>query len=556
MGVFLFRNRLVYVALLFLCTWIVLMGRLFYVQIMENKQLASLALTQRVQEVPVAVARGDILDRNGVSLTNSSLHYSVLLFPHQIPNRVETAESLAPILGLAIQQIVIQIQKHEQPFKLKSDLDAVTAAKINRLGLAGVIAVEERLRYGFDNSAAHVLGYINASDNRGMSGIEQAFDSVLRTDQVEAVGALVDGGHQLIPGLGYKRFKLENEKPPAHIMLTLDNTIQHKVEMVMDRTLKAGAVVVLQPYTGEVLAMASRPSFNGNDLASYLNRPDAPLLNRAIGGFQPGSVFKIVVAAAALEEGLVKPSDIFEDPGYVDVGKLRFKGWNFEQGGNGTISFKEAMAYSSNPVFIQIGLKLGPRRLVEYAQKFGFGSAIDIGVEGETGGNLPDPDTTYPGDIANMSIGQGKLEASPLQIASMMAIIVNDGIRATPRLIEKVISAQGTTLHYFPVSTGKRVISKQTAEQVRSMLAMVTQAGTGQAAMVDKIGTAGKTGSAETGRVGTTGNSINHAWFAGYAPLKNPQYVIVVLVEEGMSGGNVAAPIFKEIVETLLGNNG
>lgn len=552
MGVFLHRDRLVYVALVFLCAWLVLIVRLFDLQILENKELASLALTQRVQEVPVAVARGDILDRNGVPMTNSALHYSVLLFPDQIINKVDTAELLSPIVGLGIQQIVIQIQKQRQPFKLKSDIDAVTAAKINALGLAGVIAAEEKLRYGFNNAAAHVLGYINDSDNRGMSGIEQSFDSVLRTDQVEAVGAMVDGGHQLIPGLGYKRFKLAKEKPPGHVLLTLDDTVQHKVEMVMDRMLQTGAVVVLHPYSGEVLAMASRPSFNGNDLASYLSRPDAPLLNRAIAGFQPGSVFKIVVAAAALEEGIVSPTDTFTDPGYIDVGKLRFKGWNFDQGGNGVISFKEAMAYSSNPVFIQVGLKLGPRRLVDYAQKFGFGSAVDIGVEGEAEGNLPDPDTTYPGDIANMSIGQGKLEASPLQVASMLAVIVNDGVRVAPRLVEKVVSSDGTTLQYFPVSTGKRIISKQTAQQIRSMLTAATQIGTGQAAMVERVGVAGKTGSAETGRIGTKGKSINHAWFAGYAPLKNPQYVIVVLVEEGMSGGNVAAPIFKEIVEALL----
>ncbi|HBS58486.1 MAG TPA: penicillin-binding protein 2 [Firmicutes bacterium] len=552
MGVFLFRGRLAALAFFFLCGWLLLVGKLFHLQVLENKKLAGLALAQRVQEVPVAVARGDILDRNGQALTNTSLHYSVLLFPGQIANKVETAESLSSYVQMPARQIVMQMQEFSRPFKLKTDVDAVSAGKVNSLGVPGVVAVEERLRYGFNNQAAHVLGYINASDNRGMSGIEQAFDSVLRTQQVEAVAALVDGGQQLIPGLGYKRIILAGDKPPAHVVLTLDSQVQRKVEMVMDRRMKTGAVVVLQPYTGEILAMASRPGFNGNDLAACLNRPDAPLLNRAIAGFQPGSVFKVVVAAAALEEGVVTAEDMFYDPGYIDVGKLRFKGWNFDKGGNGRISFMEAMAFSSNPVFIEVGLKLGADHLVDYARKFGFGSPTDIGLEAEAGGNVPDAEDMFPGDLANMAIGQGQLEASPLQVASMIATVVNDGVRVTPRLVEKTIAYSGTTLRKFPVAAGKRIITKGTAAQLRTMLAATTKNGTGQGALAEKIETAGKTGSAETGRTDASGKGINHAWFAGYAPVKNPRYVIVVLVEEGRSGGDVAAPIFKEIVEELF----
>jgi penicillin-binding protein 2 len=553
MGIFFYQRRIVVLVLFFFSICCLLVGRLGYLQIVDGKRLASLAVAQRVQEVPLEIARGDIVDRHGASLTNTALHYSVVVFPDQITNKVKTAEMLGPYVGISPQSIIIQMQKQRRPFKLKTDIDAVRAQKISGLNLEGVVAVTEKLRYSYNNNAAHILGYINASDNRGMSGIEQAYDSVLRTDQVESVGALVDAGQNLIPGLGYKRMKFAAEKPAADVVLTIDSALQRKVELVMDRTMKSGAVIVLQPFTGEILAIASRPNFNGNDLVPYLNRPDAPLLNRALAGFQPGSVFKVVVASAVLEEGIVKPTDTFYDPGYIEVGKLRFKGWNFDRGGNGKINFKEAMAYSSNPTFIEVGLKLGPQRLIDYAQKFGFGNSVDIGVEGEAMGNLPDIDNMYPGDIANMSIGQGKLEASPLQVASMIATIVNDGIRVPPYLIQKLVSQDGTTLRKIPISPGKRIISKQTASQIRDMLAMTTQIGTGQAAMVEKTGTAGKTGSAETGRIDAVGKSINHAWFAGYAPLKNPQYVIVVLVEEGMSGGNVAAPIFKEIVEEISG---
>lgn len=549
---FLFRHRLIGLAVCFLAGWLLLIGKLFNVQIVDNKKMAEMALAQRMQEVPVAVARGDILDRNNVSLTNTSSHYSVLLFPGQVTHKEETAEGLSSCLDIPPQQIMAQLQKAVQPFKLKTDVDAVTAGKVNSLGLTGVIAVEEKLRYGFDNYAAHILGYINTSDNRGMSGIELAFDSVLRTEQVEAVAALVDGGQRLIPGLGYKRIKLAAAKSPAHVILTLDSNLQRKVERVMDRRVETGAVVVLQPYTGEILAMASRPNFNGNDLALSLTRKDAPLLNRAIAGFQPGSVFKVVVAAAALEEGIVNPEDIFYDPGYINVGKLRFKGWNYDKGGNGRISFREAMVFSSNPVFIEVGLKLGPAALMEYARKFGFGTSSELGIAEETRGNLPEPEAMHPGDIANMAIGQGMLEASPLQVASMIAAVVNNGVRVRPRLVERTMTGDGTILESFPPSAGKRIMSKQTARCLQNMLAETTVRGTGQGAMVEKVGTAGKTGSAETGRLDAGGKSINHAWFAGYAPVKNTQYVIVVLVEEGRSGGDVAAPIFKEIVEEIF----
>lgn len=552
MGIFLFHSRLVCVAVCFLCGWLALAGKLFTIQVMDNKKLANMALSQRVQEIPIAVARGDIVDRNGVTMTNMSSHYSVLLFPGQIANKVQTAEQLSPLLNESPQQIITHMQNAARPFKLKTDIDAVTAGRVNSLALPGVIAVEEKLRYGFNNYAAHVLGYINASDNRGMSGIEQAFDHVLRTGQVEAVAAMVDGGQHLIPGLGYKRIRISSGKPPAKVVLTLDSQMQRKVEAVMDRRMKSGAVVVLQPYTGEILAMASRPSFNGNELTPYLNRPDAPLLNRAVAGFQPGSVFKVVVAAAAMEEGIAMPEEMFNDPGYIDVGKLRFKGWNFDKGGNGRISFKEAMVFSSNPVFIEVGLRLGAARLVEYAGKFGFGSAPDLGIGDEDQGNLPDPDAMHPGDIANMAIGQGMLEASPLQVAAMLGAVVNDGMRAMPRLVEKTMTGDGAVLQRFPVAASKRIISKRTAERLRDMLAETTRSGTGQGAMAETVNTAGKTGSAETGRTDAGGKSINHAWFAGYAPVKNPQYVIVVMVEEGRSGSDVAAPIFKEIVEEIF----
>jgi peptidoglycan glycosyltransferase/penicillin-binding protein 2 len=298
--------------------------------------------------------------------------------------------------------------------------------------------------------------------------------------------------------------------------------------------------------------MASRPAFDANNLGEYLGRETAPLLNRAVAAYQPGSVFKLAVAAAALEERVGTPGDKFFDPGYIDVDGLRIKGWDFEKGGRGELSFADAMAYSSNPVLIQVGMKLGAARFVEWADRLGFGQKTRLEFDGEADGNLPAADSVYPGDLANLSIGQGTLEATPLQIACLVATIVNDGVAVDPYIVSRLTAADGAVVKSFPASRGRRVLSRRTAGQMRAMMQAVTRYGTGQAADVARAGAAGKTGTAETGRTGPGGRSVSHAWFAGYAPLDNPRYVMVVFVEDGMSGGDVAAPIFQEIAAQVL----
>jgi peptidoglycan glycosyltransferase/penicillin-binding protein 2 len=189
---------------------------------------------------------------------------------------------------------------------------------------------------------------------------------------------------------------LADNSGPSHVVLSIDSRVQKIVENVMDQQVDKGAVVVLRPGTGEILAMASRPAFDANNLGEYLGRATAPLLNRAVAAYQPGSVFKLAVAAAALEEQVVRPEEKFYDPGYIDVNGLRFKGWDYEKGERGTLTFAEAMAYSSNPVLIQVGMRLGAAKLIDYAGRFGFGRRPGLGFDGEADGNLPAPDSVYP----------------------------------------------------------------------------------------------------------------------------------------------------------------
>lgn len=549
--VYCFSRRLACLYILLLFCGIALLCRLAVIQLVDSGRLATAALYQRVEEVAVDIPRGNILDHHGTPFTNNAVHYSIIIFPRQLADWRQAAAELAVFTNMQDAVILDQLAGQYRPFKLKTDVDAVTAQAVNGLRLPGVLAVAENMRYGNENLAAHVLGYINSADNLGMSGVEAAYDRELRGLTPAYVAALVDGTQNIIPGLGYKKIA-PMQGPLADVMLTLDYRVQKIVESVMDRRVAKGAVVVMRPDTGEILAMASRPNFDANDLSNYLQRSEAPLLNRAIAAFQPGSVFKMVVAAAALETGITTPTETFFDPGYIDVGHLRFRGWDYQAGGHGPITFKDAMAYSSNPVFINIGLRLGAARLIDYASRFGLGRVTALGLPGEAAGNLPAADTLYPGDIANLSIGQGSLEVTPVQMATVLTTIVNDGVMIPPYVVEKVIFPNGAVVPVHKRRENTRVISQHTARQLREMLTAVTTYGTGQAAYVANGGAAGKTGSAETGQRNQNGESLDHAWFAGYAPLNHPRYVVVVFVEGGMSGGEVAAPVFHDIVKEIL----
>lgn len=529
-----------------------LISRLFYLQVMENENLVRQSLSMRMQEVPLQIARGQILDRKGLSLTNATQIFTLIVFPQQIGNMQHATMQLARVTDLGTDFFLSKITGQTQPFKMHMNIDRITAQKINALKIPGMVVVPEWVRYGYDSLASHVIGYINSADNEGVSGIESMYNDILRGNQSEYATVLVDATQRVIPGLGYKRIRLTNSSEAGNVVLTIEGRIQKIVEKSMDRHSMKGAVVVICPATGEILAMASRPNFDANHIDNYLLQATAPLLNRAVAAYQPGSVFKLVTAVAALESGLVHPADRFFDAGYIEVNHLRFNGWDYDKGGRGALSFTEALAYSSNPIFIEIALQLGAEKVLFYAKKLGFGHTSSLNVTDEMGGNLPALDGIYQGELANLAIGQGELEVTPLQVTCMVATIANDGVKVDPYLIQKLTNSEGKVVKQHLPVVGTRVFSEKTAAQLQDMMSAVTRFGTGQMAYVEGSGSAGKTGTAETGRMNSLGQGINHAWFAGYGPLKDPQYAITVFVEEGMSGSDVAAPIFREILNEIL----
>lgn len=528
-----------------------LAGRLTVVQVIQAKSLADRALRQRSYQMEMELPRGRILDRNGVSLTGEFQQESVFVFPSLCEDKRAAAQMLAEVLALDYDDVLSELSRQNYPFRLKAGVTRQEKSALLVLPLPSVLILPGTVRYGPGALARHTVGYISRADQVGVAGIEKQFDAYLSSSGATTVVALVDGNKDLIPSGGYRRQPGSAEAAGQDVQLTIDAEIQAIVEEVMDRRVAKGAVVVVRPDTGEILALASRPDFDQDDLEAYLTATEAPLLNRTVNGYPPGSVFKFVIAAGALEEGLVQPEELFHCRGYTLVNGRPIQCYKWEEGGHGELTFAEGFAYSCNSVFIEVGQRMTGDTIRRYATAFGCGQATGCGLPEEDPGLIDARPKLYPGDIANLSIGQGTLLVTPLQVARFVAAIANDGVMLPLRLVKSA----GTEAGSVSPSAGIRIISPATAQTLQQMALLTTTAGTGRAAYIQGIGSAGKTGSAETGRYQADGKSIVHVWFAGYAPADDPELVVVVLAEDGVSGSETAAPVFREIIEAVHAGN-
>jgi len=530
-----------------------LVFQLWRIQISHGPKLAFQALEQRTQRIDLTFPRAGIYDCHLKPLTEREVIKSLVLFPQLIEDKRSLAHFLSPLVNLAEKDILAKLNNSVYPFRLGYPLRSEIALYLKKINLPGVLVIEERKRYEDRPLAAHLIGYINTIDNKGVSGLELSLDSFLKNKEGETISISTDAHKNIMLGLGIKRQKPPPELAANKVVLTIDYSWQKIVEEVMDLEIKKGAIVVMDPYTGDILAMASRPNFNPNRVATFFNQGNAALLNRAVTGYPPGSIFKIITASAALEEKRAQLNDKFYCPGYIMVKDVRIN--CHEKKGHGVLDLLQGFAQSCNPAFVTVGDRVGGKKLLEYSRKFGLGQTTGIGLPEERKGTLPLSQNLYPGDIANLSIGQGFLEVTPLQAAVMLSTIVNDGKRVQPHLVKEILDGRGRVIKREGHKKEISVVSPGTAAQLRIMLEEVTKTGTGRGAYVPEIGSAGKTGSAEAGQVNKKNEETTHAWFVGYAPTKEkPRWVISIFVEEGKSGGGVAAPVFKEIIEKRLKN--
>ncbi len=547
--------------------------RLWQLQVIQGDYYAQLADSNRLRVHRVAAPRGLILDRRGRPLVTNRPAFSVSLLPMALEAPHKVLRELSPILGVPEVDLWAKLEQGRsrpfEPVRVRRDVGirVVTVLEERRHELRGVVVEAEPVRvYPYGPVGAHVLGYLGEvsaqelellrprgyrpGDLLGKAGVERRYDAVLRGHDGEQVVEVDAAGRPL------RALREQAGRPGHSLVLALDWDLQQEAEALLGG--RPGAVVAMDPRTGELLALASSPSFDPNPFAVGISErdwealakdPRNPLINRATASaYEPGSVFKIVTGLAALQEGRATAQSRF-----VCTGSLRLGRWEFrELQAHGVVDFTTGVAQSCNVMFWLLGQSVGPEVLAHYAHQLGFGQLTGVDLPHEVEGNVPSrsykerawKEPWYPGDTLNLAIGQGFVLATPIQVARGLSAVANGGVLLQPRIARAVLSPEGKVVRRFePVVQGRVGVRPEVLAALRRSLEAVVTRGTGRAAAVQGLRVAGKTGSAETPR------GKPHAWFAGYAPAEDPQLVVVVLVEHGARGGLAAAPVARALFE-------
>lgn len=492
--------------------------------------------TDSTVTVKIASARGTIYDRYLHKLTNTTTRYtaSIIATPKTL---AELSECMSP---LEFERLNEQL-KNGKPIVLSADSPFPIAD-----GIRQFLTID---RYAPSQLAAHTIGYLNDSGMNGSCGIEQAFDEVLS----DATGSItvtyrVDGNGNVLPG-GDIQVSNTLYRANAGISLTLDSQLQNMVEVIAGDAISKGAVVVMDPFSGDILALASFPDFEPTNLSDYLSRQDAPLFNRALASYNCGSVFKTVSAMAALENG-VSPSFTHTCSGAETVGENRIKCHYVL--GHGLLDMRGGFLQSCNPYFIRLTAQMGGLPLYRLSSVLGFDSRIVLANGYMTTAAVMPSEQAIKQDtvLANLSFGQGDLLASPIHVAQMTACVVNDGCYYRPNLYNGSVDAAGN-LTTEPRRAPTYVCSPQTAATIRDMMIGVVVEGSGKAAKPTFLSAGGKTGTAETGWTVEDGETMVQSWFTGFYPAENPQYVITVLAEDSGRTGEGTASVFAELCDHL-----
>lgn len=565
--------------------FLLLLVQFWFLQVIRGRYYQSQAEQNRIRAVPIAAPRGRLLDRAGETLVENRPSFNIVFTPEHSDDVDRSVARLADVLRMGEAQIRERVARRTpmRPVVIKTDasLEDVAAVEARRFELpeARVDAVPLR-SYPLTTAAAHALGRVGEitekqlattefvdlkpGDLVGQAGVELRYNrSVMGTDGARRI---------VVNSRGIEVREAEPRQPPAagpNLGLTLDAGLQKAAEKALAG--RAGAVVALDPNTGDILAMTSTPSYDPNAFTtgievSQWNRltkdPDNPLMNRVIQGqYAPGSVFKIVTATAALEEGIISPQTSFFCPGYLTLYNKMFR--CHKGAGHGWVDLRRAIAQSCNAYFYQVGVKLEIERIHRFATFMGLGSPTGIDLPHEASGLIPSPAWKlrvvkapwYPGETVSVSIGQGQVNVTPLQLARLAALVANGGKLVTPHLVR--VERGDLKRWNDPVDLH---LKPSTLAAVRDgMRGVVDTKGTGWSAMIPGLDICGKTGSAQVvghnrlARFGEVASMQPHGWFVAFAPADHPKIALAILVEHGGSGGKSAAPVAREILAHFFG---
>lgn len=549
------RIKIILLTVIFL--FIIIMFKVFYIQVISYSKLNNLASDLWNRNLPVEADRGKIYDRNGVVLADNKTTVSLVLIPNQIKNKEEVATSLSQILNVSKDEMLKHVNKKTSIERVHPEgrrLSFEIADKINDLHYDGVYLLKESMRYyPYDKLLSHTIGYVGI-DNQGLSGLELMYDKYL-TGEYGAIKYISDA----------KGNKLELEEsylePQDGMNLTL--TINYELQKVLERELDNAVSkynpdqalgIAMNPKTGEILALSARPNFSPSNYQNYTVEE----INRNLpiwATYEPGSTFKIITLATALEEKLVDlDNDTFYDGGSIHVENARIKCW--KAGGHGAQTYLQVVENSCNPGFVTLGQKIGKETLFEYIHKFGFGEKTGIDLNGEANGIIFNLDKVGPVELATTSFGQG-VSVTPLQQITAVSAAINGGYLLMPYIVKSINEPEtNTVILQNEKSIKRKVISKSTSEKVRYALESVVTNGTGRNAFIDGYRVGGKTGTAQKVKDGKymIGNYI--VSFMGFMPANDPEIIVYVAVDNAKGitqyGGTIAAPIVRSILKDSI----
>lgn len=552
------HKRIKIVLLIVLFIFVIIIAKVFYIEVIDYKKLNSLASGLWSRNLPIEADRGNIYTVDGEAIASNLTTTSLVFIPNQIKNKDLVAEKISEILDVPKSKIEEHLYKKSMMERVHPEgrrLSYNVADKIENLHFDGVYLLKESKRYYPHNEMlSHVLGYVGI-DNQGLSGLELEYDDIL-TGEYGSIQYFSDA-----KGNNLERNSVYVEPEDGlDIYLTVDYGIQSSIERELDNVVLRynpdGAwAIAMDPNTGEILGMSSRPNFNPNNYKNY----DTETINRNMAiwaSYEPGSTFKILTLSAAVNEGKVDLiKDTFYDGGSVNVGGARIKCW--KHGGHGSQTFLEVVQNSCNPGFVELGNRLGKETLFDYINKFGYGKKTGIDLNGEATGILFSLDKVGPVELATTAFGQG-VSVTALQQVVAVSAAINGGTLYKPYIVKRVAYHENGQIikEVKPTIVRDNIVTKDTSEKVRMTLESVVSLGTGRNAYIDGYRVGGKTGTAQKVNNGIymQGNYI--VSFIGFLPANDPKIVVYLAIDnpKGVTqyGGTVSAPIVKNIMEDAI----
>ena len=541
------KNRIIFYFAIIFMLFIILALRLVWIQVINSAEYEHKALSQRVKEFIVTSERGIIYDKTGRKLAVSLPAKTVVALPDNIINPEKTASVLDEYLDISYSTIFRRITSDAAAIFLQRKINDDLYQKIEAEDLAGITFTEESKRYYPEGQlASHIIGFTGI-DNNGLNGLELSYNNYL-TGKSGKMIVEKDASGQTIPD-GIKEAVPGRDGYDVH--LTIDEVIQFMAERELKNAenkfqFSGGSVIVMDSSNGDVLAMANTPSYNPNEFGNYAEKN---WRNRAINDvFEPGSTFKIITAASALEEGVITENDVLTDPGHIYVAGEEISCWS--NVGHGAQSFAEVVKNSCNPGFVEVGLKMEKETFYSYIKAFGFGDKTGIRLPAEAEGLIPDYQNIGPVELATFSFGHG-LSVTPIQLATAISAVANGGKLMKPRLVKEVNTGRKNENIINEPQVVRQVISKKTANKTKELLKQVVQSGTGTQAAVEGYEIGGKTGTAKH-----YNEDIYDSSFIGIVPAENRDLVVLVILYDiaGKTyyGSQTAAPVFKNLTTNIL----